>query len=156
MVATLLVSVVTYLPSIFTNITRMYLNYDVNCQKNFAILTTAFSLLLSLSTVLNYKNNCFDKFYDGTVIFDENRTVVDDPDSDKAFASVDFSWTGGAGLTCLVVATVIKIVDILVHVALPSPSITRNREEQANYENTTTNEKEDTVALELDRNPPEK
>jgi hypothetical protein len=137
MVSTLLVSVVTYLPSIFTNFTRMYHNYDVNCQKNFGVFVTAFSLILSLSTIMNYRNNCIDKFYDGTVTFDENRVPVEDPDSDEAFATIDFDWTGGAGLKCLLAATVIKIVDVLVHLSLPSPSITRNREEQANYEKTT-------------------
>ena len=143
MVSTLIASVVSYFPSIFTNFTRMYHNYDVNCQKLFAICVTTFSLILSLSTLMNYRNNCFDNFYDGRIPFDEESMPIDD-DSVEVFATVDFDWSGSTGLFCLLVATVIKIVDILVHLALPSPSFTRNREEQANYEKT--DEKVDTEA----------
>ena len=142
MVSTLIASVVSYFPSIFTNFTRMYHNYDVNCQKLFAIGVTTFSLILSLSTLMNYKNNCFDNFYDGEVPFDEERMPIDD-DGVEAFAFIDFDWSGSTGLFCLLVATVIKIVDIVAHMALPSPSLTRNREEQANYERADTEAPDD-------------
>jgi hypothetical protein len=110
----------------------MYPNYDLNCQKFVGSALSTFSLIMSLSTYVGYNNQCFESFYDGKIFFDAEDTGVD-IESQAAFVA-NFHWEAGNGLICLSVATCIKVVDILVNVLVPTPTITRNRKEQEEYE----------------------
>jgi len=112
LVSTLLLSLLTYLPSIFTDILRMYPNYDANCQKTFATLVTLFSIFTSLYTWQGYSHECFKSF---------NQTS-------------NFTWNSGNGLILIVNATFLKLVVIICHLIVPTPSITRNHDEQESYE----------------------
>jgi hypothetical protein len=132
LIMTLALSLVAILPSITTDVLRMYPNYDLNCQKFWGSTVSTFSLLMSLSTFLRYQNQCFDSFYDGMIYFDANLTALDD-DTGAVFLA-NFDWKAGNGLICLFVATFIKVVDILANVLVPTPTITRNRKEQEEYE----------------------
>jgi hypothetical protein len=135
LIITLIISCVTYIPSISTDILRMWPNYDVNCQKVFGSFLTIFSLLLSLYTWQGYIGTCFAAFYDGDVAFNKDGVVVD-IGSEDAVGVADFDWGPGTGLILVVLATLLKIIDICAHLTLPTPSITRDRQEQADYETT--------------------
>lgn len=67
LIATLIISVVTYIPTIASNVNRMYYNYDINCQKVFGSMVALFSIAMSLYTWNGYANQCFDNFYEGDV-----------------------------------------------------------------------------------------
>jgi hypothetical protein len=132
LITTLIISLITILPTIFTDVLRMYPNYDLNCQKFVGSTISTFSLIMSLSTYLGYNNQCFESFYDGTIFFDADSNVVNN-ESQAAFLA-NFDWEAGNGLICIFVATFIKVVDILANVLVPTPTITRNRKEQEEYE----------------------
>jgi hypothetical protein len=110
----------------------MYPNYDLNCQKFIGSFLSTFSLIMSLSTYLAYKESCFETFYEGEIAYDADSNVVDD-DGQTAFVA-NFQWEAGNGLICLFVATALKIFDILANVLVPTPTITRNLKEQEEYE----------------------
>jgi hypothetical protein len=57
-----------------------------------------------------------------------------DFNSGDVYLVVRFDWKAGIGQICLLVATLLKVVDILINVALPTPTITRNHQEQVDYE----------------------
>jgi hypothetical protein len=132
LVITLALSLIAVLPSITTDVLRMFPNYDLNCQKFWGSAVSMFSMLMSLSTYLSYQNQCFESFYDGNIYFDANLTALDD-DTGAVYLA-NFDWKAGNGLICLFVATAIKVVDILANVLVPTPTITRNRKEQEEYE----------------------
>jgi hypothetical protein len=141
MVVSVIVSVITFIPSFSTDILRMYSNYDVNCQKVFSTLFAAVTLLLSLNTLLKYNQSCFAAFYSGKVPFDQNITLIqDDAAATNAAFLVDFDWSMGPGLACLYAGTVSKAVDIVFNLLVPSPTITRDHKEQWDYENLTEEE----------------
>jgi hypothetical protein len=87
---------------------------------------------MTLSTILAYKNSCFNSFYDGTVYFDADSNALDDENGATYLA--DFDWEAGNGLICLYLATFIKLIDIIANILVPTPTITRNRKEQEEYE----------------------
>mmetsp|Transcript_31548 Transcript_31548/g.94405 ORF Transcript_31548/g.94405 Transcript_31548/m.94405 type:complete len:268 (-) Transcript_31548:268-1071(-) len=134
MVVSLFLSVITYLPTLFTDILRMYPNYDANCQKAFGFIFAFFSLGMAINTWFKYRNNCVNSFYDGLVPQDAQGLVLAKAYADEAVSWYDFDWTEGPGLICLLVATYLKIIDIVCHFLLPTPSITRDHREQAEYE----------------------
>jgi hypothetical protein len=47
---------------------------------------------------------------------------------------VRFDWRAGLGQICLLLATLLKIVDIFINILVPTPTITRNHQEQVDYE----------------------
>jgi hypothetical protein len=47
---------------------------------------------------------------------------------------VALEWNAGVGFLCLVVAMALKILELTLHLILPSPSTARNQHEQAAYE----------------------
>lgn len=142
LVASLITSCVLYIPTVSTNILRMYPNYDVNCQKTFGTLITALSMCLSLYSFLGYRNKCFNSFYEGDVYYalDGESYGVVDPEDPAADVVVNFDWNSGIGYQCIMGATILKVIDILCHLLIPTPSITRNRQEQLDYEKLNTAE----------------
>jgi hypothetical protein len=133
LVISLIVAVVAYVPTLATDVLRMYSNYDVNCQKMFATVISFFSLAGSTLAYLDYTRNCFGIFFEGEISFNQDGEVVD-PDSPEAFVVVDFDWSIGIGLICLFTGLVLKLIDILCNCCIPTPTITRNLKEQEDYE----------------------
>lgn len=117
MVFTAILAVITCLPNIFTDILRMYTNYDVNCQKFWGVFVGMISLLSSLNTFASYSNTCYKSMRTGTF------TMADG-------ATVETNWSAGPGFICSVLGTIIKLVDIIIHLIVPTPEFVRNREAQ--------------------------
>jgi hypothetical protein len=132
LITTLVISLIAIFPVIFTDVLRMYSNYDLNCQKFFGSIASTFTLIMTLSTLLAYENSCFKSFYDGNVYFDTDSNALDDENG--ATYLVDFDWKAGNGLICLYLATFIKLIDIIANILVPTTTITRNRKEQEEYE----------------------
>ena len=93
-VGSVISSTVLYLPSIFTDILRMYPTYDLNCQKFYGAIVAFISIALTMYTLLNYSNACFDGFYQGQVeYFVGNSTPVPDGyTGDAETVLMDFDW----------------------------------------------------------------
>jgi len=132
-VPSLFLSMLGYIPNFTTDILRMYQNYDVNCQKFFASVFSWISLSTAIYTWVNYHLNCFAYLEGGPVAWNEQLQEVD-PDSGDAYLIVQPRYRPGFGEICLALATLLKIVDIICNIMLPTPSITRSHEEQAEYE----------------------
>ncbi|CAB9497477.1 expressed unknown protein [Seminavis robusta] len=188
LVTSMILGVITYIPTIASNINRSYYNYDVNCQKVFGTVIAFFNMIMSLYGWQVYKNACFATFYEGevalpvlvpvgfnaTTVFDpqpfiaafqslnatwmeatvgvdpelwdvgkikdalvaaNNGTFFDsDVETEVRVARVLFDWKPGVGLILCVVATFLKMIDILNHSVIRTPSITRDLQEQLEYE----------------------
>lgn len=87
----------------------------------------------SLYTWINYRRGCFDGLNTKPFAVNEDFGKVD-VDSEDAFLVVEFAWRAGLGQYCLLVATLLKIVDIIINIVLPTPTITRDHQEQVDYE----------------------
>ncbi|CAB9523862.1 expressed unknown protein [Seminavis robusta] len=146
MVSSILMSTITYFFTFTTDILRIWPNYDVNCQKVFGAFFAIFSTVMGLRTWFIYRNQCFASFASGWECYDATfeRVECGDEytyDSGKFFFhnpsvaySVYTNWMIGPGLICLGVATFAKVMDLLCNFVIPTPSITRNRDEQWEYE----------------------
>lgn len=135
MVTSSIISVVSFLPTIFTDILRMYSGYDVNCQKCFGTVIAFVSIISALSTIQSYTASCSDKFYNGIVVLDSDFNALpldEDPATGEYFIEYDHTWN--IGFTLLVAGTLIKFFDIIFHILIATPTITRNRQEQEEYE----------------------
>jgi len=139
-VSSCIISLLLVLPSITTDFLRMYPNYDVNCQKFYGFVVSSISMLVSLFTIWIYQRNCFSSFHDGRVPFlTANSTPVSfeiaaAANNEEDIFYADFEWKAGNGVMCLVAATLLKIVDIICNLIVPTPTITRDHREQEDYE----------------------
>jgi len=140
LVTSVIFSLLLVFPSITTDVLRMYSNYDVNCQKFYGSFVSTLSMLVSLYTLLLYNNKCFTSFQSGTTPFEiQNPSYLSPsaalgPLGHDNVIEVDLSWGAGNALLCMYVATSLKIVDIVCHLIVPTPAITRDRNEQDEYE----------------------
>jgi hypothetical protein len=132
LMTTLVISLIAILPSLTTDFTRQYPNYDLNCQKFVGCFISTFSLIMSLSTYLGYESQCFESFYDGSIYYDADFKALDD-DTGAMYEAV-FDWKAGNGLLLLFGATFIKVIDIIANLIVPTPTITRDHKEQEEYE----------------------
>jgi len=112
----------------------MYANYDVNCLKMFGTLGAVIGMALSMYTFCAYRFVCFFSFYEGEVYFDANGTEVSS--ADQAEVQVLVEWTPGNGLICIILATALMGIDIIVNLMVPTPKIAWDHGLQEEYERT--------------------
>jgi hypothetical protein len=160
LIFTLAVSAFPYIPSVITDIIRyvtsiklsglprcvtcshfsftfycgMYANYDMNCLKLFGSLGAIVGMALSMYSFLAYRFKCFFSFYEGEVYFDINGNEVPSAQGAELRALVD--WTPGNGLICIILATALMGIDIIVNLMVPTPKITRDHAMQEEHEQT--------------------
>lgn len=132
-VPSLFLSMLSYIPNFTTDILRMYSNYDVNCQKFLASTFSWISLATAIYTWVNYRKGCFDSLSTEPFAVNQDFERVDF-DSPDVYLVVRYAWQAGLGQICLGVATFLKIVDIVINIVLPTPTITRDYLEQVEYE----------------------
>lgn len=135
LVSATITSAVTVIPTIATDVLRMYVNYDVNCQKFMGCVVATISFLSSLFTLIAYRQYCFLGFYNGSVTL-----YTQDENGDDMEVEAYFSWWGGAGLRCLLTATCLKVVDILFNAIVPTPRMARSITLQQQYEQISTSD----------------
>ena len=96
-----IVSLVTSVPQLLTDIQRSTRRGDLNCQKVMGVVTGIIGTLSSLSSLSLYADGCL------------NNLPTIDASGDK------ISYTFGAGFACLLLATLLKPFDVLVHFVTP-------------------------------------
>ena len=74
---------------------------DYNCQKTFGIITGVVGILMNIITISSFYQSCVD------------------PTNKSKFEYVDGEL--GVGMQCLIVSTIIKLFDTVIHVMVPSP-----------------------------------
>ena len=140
LVSSIIMSTISFVPTLSTDILRMYYNYDVNCQKFFATVLSFFTMIMSINTLVQYSTLCFDSFYEGTIPLNDDLSVIRDDEANPSSSPslptfvLHFDWHMGPGLICLYLGTILKVIDIAVNILLPTPTITRNADEQEEYE----------------------
>lgn len=92
-------------------------------------------MISSLFTWHGYNKGCINSFHSSEVVVDSHMNPVDeaDPSSTTSYL-LDFDWVAGQGYLFVVVATMLKIVDVVCNLAVPTPTICRDHGEQAIYE----------------------
>lgn len=137
MVTSILMSTVTYFFTFTTDVLRIWPNYDVNCQKVFGAFFAIFSAVMGLRTFFLFRNQCYASFNTGWTCLNEDMEQIDcgdDFDNPELFIKSYMQWQRGPGLLGLGVATFAKLLDLVCNFLIPTPSITRDRNEQWEYE----------------------
>jgi hypothetical protein len=98
--ATVIMAFVTEIPAITTKLTRSHVDSDTNCQKWMGIITTFISMLSTLITLSTFADLCY-------------RNLSDE------YRGIKMTYTWGPGMVCILLATVLKVIDIVIHCAVP-------------------------------------
>ena len=140
MVFSIVLATVLYLFSFSTDVLRMYPNYDVNCQKVFAGLIALVTASLGMRTFFLFRGGCLRSLLQGEYCFDSNGTIIPDcsyetlEDHEDAQVVAAFEWSAGFAYGFLGFSAFLKVVNLVCHLLIPTPSITRTKEEQWEYE----------------------
>lgn len=128
-----ILAVISFIPTFFTDILRMFSGYDVNCQKFFGTFFSFLTILLALNVLITFKFYCGDVFYKNQVYLDinGNRVFSDDPEREY---TIDYNYTWGWGLMMMFIGACLKFVEVVAHICIPTPTVTRDLKEQQIYE----------------------
>ncbi|KAL7570514.1 hypothetical protein ACA910_004290 [Epithemia clementina (nom. ined.)] len=148
-------NIIFIIKNMFSDVTRMYPKYDLNCPNFAGSLMATLSVFLGLYTILSYRSRCFttltkdlsDFGYIGmsdkgdTTMSFLNSTLFLIPDDirenwqgHEADILVHLEWEAGPGLWCMWIATALKMVDAVCNFIVPTPSITRDFHRREDYE----------------------
>jgi len=145
LVTAVIMATLLVLPNIFTDVLRMYPNYDLNCQKFFGSVLNLASAASSLYPYRVYANQCFRSFYgeehESAVSLSNNILVNYMEENDPSFSlevdrtfGMSILWRPGNGLVCIVLATFLKAFDTIVKLLIPTPDIAHTKSLQEEYE----------------------
>jgi hypothetical protein len=128
----MLVAIVAYVPTLVSDCSRLYSHYDVNCQKFSSGMWSLVSLAGYGLVYYYFDYFCLSSFRQGSVFYNADGTVVED--GDAGIVEVNYGWKVGAGQICFRAGFVLKAVDLLCNCIVATPTITRDRHEQLEYE----------------------
>ena len=136
MIFTLYVSFFMSIPSITTSILRLYPYYDCNCQKVFASFAAAISVAFAIYTFVIYQFRCFRSVSSGRTVCVSPDGVYFPQDDGPCYPDPNYYrlFSAGPGWIALAISVGFKILDMLFNMAIPTPTICRDREEQRLYE----------------------
>lgn len=100
--STLFISIFGQLPTMATNLQRTTRFGDVNCQASIGILSNVFSLLSSMAALVSFRMSCMANL-------------------PTSYRGAEMSWDMGPGYRLLLAGTLVKIIDIICHCAVPTP-----------------------------------
>ena len=135
-----IINIIIILRNMFSDITRMYPNYDLNCPNFYGSLMATVSVILGVYTAFAYQARCQTNLQSEFYWYSRNGNATsvnfDELNENDGFVNmkVTFDWYHGPGLNCLITATFLKIMDTIANYMVPTPTITRSWEEQQDYE----------------------
>jgi hypothetical protein len=130
----MLVAIVAYVPTLVSDCSRLYSHYDVNCQKFSSGMWSLVSLAGYGLVYYYFDYFCLSSFRQTSVLYNADGTVVEDGDAGGGIVEVNYGWKVGAGQICFRAGFVLKAVDLLCNCVVATPTITRDRNEQLEYE----------------------
>jgi hypothetical protein len=135
MVISLLVAVITIIPSMIAQCTRLYETTDLNCGKCWSVILGVISVAGFFFSWYRFYYRCLPWTFitEGTVGYDRFGQLAE-PDSIQEAVIVTFEWKVGYGLVCLYSAFLLKVLSCLSDYCTTTPLLTRNRYEQKVYE----------------------
>lgn len=104
-----IVSFITCLPNLKTPLARMHRKNDLAFTKNMAMITGCISFFSTLSSLASFAEGCYANLPSELV---GTGTVGMD---------ITIDWSLGSAFQCLLAATVLKGIEMLLHVMLPAP-----------------------------------
>ena len=123
-------AVITCLPSIQTDIQRMFPRYDLNCQKFMAVFVAGmFGTISTLVTLYGYSSGCWRNFPGKG----EHEIKQEGSLSGPIRVTFDGEWYGGPGLALMIAATLFKIVNLACHLMVPTPNFCRSHDGENPY-----------------------
>lgn len=128
-----ILAVVSVIPTFLTDVLRMYSGYDVNCQKTFVIFFSICSMLLTMNTMFTWKFFCGDNFYKNEIYLDIDGSRVEFDDPARHY-TIDYNYTWGWGMLAMIIACAFKCLQVITHICIPTPNVTRDTKEQHIYE----------------------
>lgn len=129
-----ILAAVSFVPTFFTDILRMFSGYDVNCQKCFGTLFSLLTVGAALNVAVTWKLFCADGFFKNQIYLDRDGNRLSSPDDPDTFYTFDYQYEWGYGMICLILGAALKTFQVLAHFCIPTPSVTRDLKEQKTYE----------------------
>jgi len=104
---TLVIGIITTWPNILTDLQRTTRFGDVNCQAASGVMGTLFGVILNTMSQANYARACKTQMPTSIQNFDGSLEKIE--------------WSYGIGYLSVLMGTVIKILDALCHLMIPTP-----------------------------------
>ncbi|MEL7342196.1 MAG: hypothetical protein AAGM67_17060 [Bacteroidota bacterium] len=120
--ATIFVAIASFVTSIVqltTDIQRSTVEGDLNCQRFMGIATGIFGFISTLSALETYAEGCGNNFSETLEI---------------EGVQVEMDYSFGPALICLLVATILKVFDVVCHLAIITPFTQRSSRADEMYE----------------------
>jgi len=102
--STIIISFVTEFPTAWTKLTRSTIRGDSSCQKYWGLATLLLSLCSNFGTIGTYSRSCYSNL-------------------PELFQGEEVTWRLGPGLILLFVATILKVIDIIIFLIVPVEAI---------------------------------
>jgi len=109
-ISTLIMSIVSCWPSILTDMQRSTQYGDINCQAFGGVASNLFGFLTSIGAVLGYSQGCYSALPTTVQVTSDGKPLL-----------IEIEWRLGPGYICLLLATICKLFDALMHAMLPTP-----------------------------------
>ncbi|CAE7569301.1 unnamed protein product [Symbiodinium microadriaticum] len=100
-ITTAIIALITCIPTLQTDLQRSTIKGDLNCQKFMGMFTGFVGTMSTLIALSSYADGCYRNL----------------PDEDPRGSEI--VWYLGPGFTCLLVATLLKPIDFLIHLLMP-------------------------------------
>jgi hypothetical protein len=100
-ISSVIIALITCIPTIQTDLQRSTVKGDLNCQKIMGMFTGLMGTISTLIALSAYADGCYRNL----------------PDNDGAGNNI--VWELGPGFSCLLVATLLKPIDFLIHLLMP-------------------------------------
>jgi len=129
-----ILAAISFVPTFFTDILRMFSGYDVNCQKCFGTFFSLMTVLLAVNVAVTWELYCGDLFFKDQIFLDREGNRLSSPDDPDLEFTFDYKYEWGYGLIFLIAGAGLKTFQVLAHFCLRTPTVTRNLKEQRIYE----------------------
>ena len=103
----ILMSIITQIPQLTTDLQRTTEFGDVNCQKTFGTITGLFGALSGMGSMMSFAKNCWQDLPTSLTV--------------KGVA-VTIEWEAGTGWTLMLIAVLLKTYDVFCHFIVPTPA----------------------------------
>lgn len=100
--SSLIFGIIGAFPTIATDLQRTTIFGDVNCQNTMGIVTNLFSFVMTLWSLISFRIACY----------------MDLPDK---YGGATMDWDMGPGFRCLMLAVIIKLIDVICHLLVQTP-----------------------------------
>lgn len=107
------VSLLTQIVQVATDLQRATPYGDVNCQRAMGILTSSYGLFSGMRSMGDFADSCWRE--------QPARFELIDSDGQVELSS-DVEWQPGVGYLCMLVGVLLKSVDVLCHLLVPTPA----------------------------------